>query len=382
MNHIHANVTDDELIHAVFMDGFFQSTDNYGQQNWYQTQDITFDTLVRIKREYDFVEVVRRSKSLAFEIERSMTGSILRKSTLLARYFYELLETPKGDTPPKHELSEHSEILGDTAIKLNLPNVQFTGNPLAIINADGLLEGELVNAFITRLREAARRKLFKTAADERKRQVSQCFHSFRRYLVHQVENNPGLNVLRADFGYEPVRQGEIALKESTSHVESLTQVLEGEFASSITGYWWKREHLMEIGYRYHFVLFVGMHASHTDQVALVQAIGNRWSTISNGRGTAFNYINDPRNYRSWGCGQLWHLLDNRNSLLQGVKLMLAKDAYLRLKQVQSIKNIGMGGLQRPGKCGQEVKSVSHQLSSAQHELTFPRLSLAWSSGAN
>ena len=96
---------------------------------------------------------------------------------------------------------------------------------------------------------------------------------------------------------------------------------------------------------------------------MVQAMEARWDAITSGSGSVYNYDIHPDNHRSWGIGRLWSLTGNLGFLSKSVKLMLAKDVFLRLQPVQSIENVGMGKLPKlAANKGQGTASIYPPLS--------------------
>ena len=345
MNSISTKITAEDVYQAILADHCFRFIGVNGFLYWKQSKDLSNHTLERIIREYDFVESVSKSSSPAFVFEKTLSGSTLTKSLPIARSFYDLLAVLKGDTPPLHDTNEYSKILTEVALRLNFPSAQFSGNPLSPISIDGLLEGELINTLVARLREAAKRKSLRDRVREKKRLDNQLFTTFRRYLDRLVQNCPGLYVLRLDLGYTVDTVGGISNEESAKHLNRFISLLESDLiCDAFAGYWWRREYISEVGNRYHLILFVDSQKSPCDQTFL-QFLWHHWNDLTEGKGMYFNHTCREDDYRSWGAGPVLNLWqNNQDILLRGVKLMLAGECYLRLKENIGIENFGMGNL--------------------------------------
>lgn len=331
-------ISNNEILNAIQTDSLFHVLDTNGQTQRYQSKDFTSDLISRVISGREFVESVKKSTVLAFELERSFSGVILKSASALAKHFYILDGISKKDIPPKFEVSKSVEILISTASSLNFSTADFTGNPLSGISNDGLLEAELINALITRIREETKRKSFRDAEATRKYEIAQNIRSLKRYVGRMVENIRGLQVVRGDFNLNDIN---ITSKEAAIRIKNLIEALENDKGLSIFGFWFKREFLSEIGYRYHFVIFHNPPPFLEAQVPLTQRLDTLWHEITAGKGTFFNYqTNDASNYRSAGVGPL----SSPDILVRGVNLMLNRDIFLRLIPNESIADVGMGKL--------------------------------------
>ena len=345
MNAISIKITSEDVYQALLADYHFQTIGIDGATYFQKSKDLSSVSLARIIQEHEFVEAVSKSSGPAFVFEKTLSGSTLTKSLPISRSFYDLLAIPKGDTLPSHEPSGYSKVLSEVAHRLNLPSAQFSGNPLSPISVDGLLEGELVNTLVARLREAVKRKSLRDAILEQKRLTTQRFSTFRRYLHRLIQNCPNLYVFRLDFGYTVDAAAGITNEKSATHLNCLLSILESDhFFNAFAGYWWRREYLSEVGNRYHLILFVDSQKSPCDQ-AFLQSLWHRWNDITEGKGMCYNHPYRKDDYRSWGAGPVHNLWqDNQGLLLRGVKLMLAGECYLRLKKYLGTENDGMGKL--------------------------------------
>lgn len=149
--------TTDEILQSIYMGYVYPTFDEFGNISGHLSRDIGNDfNLQWLKLAEDFVASAAKSDQ-AFDIDKSMTGVVLKKEYLCGKIFYDLYRCLRGcSNPPQHEISEAAQTLSDHVIKLGINLAGLTGNPLSIISA-GFLEGDLINSLVTRTREALKR---------------------------------------------------------------------------------------------------------------------------------------------------------------------------------------------------------------------------------
>ena len=323
---------------AMVSDSLYYTANHQGNLLTWQSQDRPFNLISNLIAKHDFVEQVSNTEGEVFTFEKTVSQVSLKKSSLLAPQLYEIDFLCRWATPRNCLLSDHFSLFDRTAIDLGFDNAQLTRNPLSSILKDGLLEGELLNTFVSRLRSGSKRKSFKVRADSWRQNLSKINHSFRRYVLRLYENNPNTYVHRLDIGYIPGSFDQSFRSELLSHIQQFTDRLESDFSESICGFWWKREFLSEIGYRYHLIIF-----STTMNYFNAQALNNQivacWNDIAQGNGKCYT----PVNYRNIGIGAMG-IHSIREALLDSVKLMLKTQSYLILQPFQSFDNFGIGKL--------------------------------------
>lgn len=353
MNELNKKFSTQDIVQAFYSDACIQILDGSGYQQNFQSQDIRFEDMQRIALEHDFVSRINKASGLPFEFSRDMNGATLKRESTLADQFYNVLNVPTGSLPPKYYASENVKVFRETATKIGLYKARFTGNALSVIGADGLLEGELINAFVLRLLEATKRKAFKAASGAAASQTTQGTSKFKRYLYRHLAIKPDLNALRVELQYLPKISSEISLQESAKHILAFVTALDNDVMTSVVGYWWKREYSTEMGFFYHLVLLYDSSATFSEY-ALQQELHDFWQAVTAGRGSLFNQAYNPQNYRSWGVGQLQNSWEKHTDMLvSGVQLMLAKDQLLRLRSDVSVEHVGMSKLPKP--INKEVK---------------------------
>ena len=332
----------DDPLKVIDDEHHYQLINNYGQVYWQRSNDTSIQTLSCLVQIDELVEKARKGAKPPFLFEKTLSGFTLKTQTSWGKQFYDLMRTPKGTIPQPFEISENSILLYEIAKQLNLPEV-FSGNPLSVITTDGLLEGELINTLFTRLHEAANRKRFRKAVDERKRLLAQLVTASKRYVTRVVENTPNLFVFRLEIGYQPGLGRMVDLNSADHHLQIFLEQLEANIDPGMPlCYWYKRGLLSEVGYRTHLILFFDASKPCCDD-RFFQALANHWREVTEGNGVLFGHQYHPDIHKSWGTGSLYSVNDfNVKALLKSLKLMLAADLLLYLVPHPEIKHVGMG----------------------------------------
>lgn len=346
MKKIIGNAASEEIQIAMQQDFHFPISDRNG--NWYlnRTQDISNESLLRLVLEHEFVELVKKTKGPVFSFEKSIQGTKLLSQSGLAKRFYELLSIPSGKVPAGFEQSENVNILSETIKRLNLHTLEFSCDPMGIVGQGGVLEGELVNSLITRLRESMTANSYKTAFEERKRFCFQAIHGIKRQIKRAVGNRT-VFIVRTDCFCPPDGSGALPLEEMEQlHCQFLQAVKTDPTLTALLGVWWFRDHLSEIGCRYHWIVVFDAVKGASDP-NMAHSVGHQWLSVTDGKGACFQHFPCQDDHRSWGAGYVPAYSSNEiEMLLHSTKLMLSRDLYLRPKQWQKYPHFGMLQLPR------------------------------------
>lgn len=351
MNKNDSHNMSEEIQIAMQQDSYFPIHDRNGNFYRNHSQDISDEALKRLFLEHEFVELVKKTKGQVFSFEKSIQGTKLLSQSGLAKRFYELLSNPSGKIPAGFEPSENVNILGETIKRLNLQKIEFSCDPMTVVGHGGVLEGEIVNSLVTRLRESITSKSYKTAFEERKRLCSQAVHGTRRQIKRVVDNR-SVFIVRMDCFCPPDGSGARPLAEMEELYGRFMQAVKSDPAlSALLGLWWFRDHWSEIGYRYHSIVIFDA-VSGASGLNVAPTVGDHWNSVTDGKGICFQHLPCQDNYRSWGAGYLPAYSSHEiEILLHSTKLMLSRDLYLRPKQWQKSPHFGM--LQLP----QQARSV-------------------------
>lgn len=307
-------------------------------------QNEAFITYLEVREK--FVDSVAKKGALPpFIFDRSLQETTLKKKNRLGKLFYNLsamnaenrVITSQFDPNLPYEVSENSKILSEVANQLSFNDITFTGNPMSKINTAGLLEGDLINTFVDRLRDAIERKAFQTKVAERKKDSTQCFKETKSFIEHLNANNLDLYGVPMVFCYRMELASAIKLADSDYHLKTFLKALETDSApNSAIGWCWKREYITELSYCYHLVLFFGSSRIFYNPPSLQDTYRNYWNAATAGQGACFiPRIPDI---------ELYGYPYSFPGLLSEIQRMLMRDIFLRLEPNPKFDHVGMGTL--------------------------------------
>jgi len=310
----------------------------HGRIEQYISNDFaTYGLLENINREQQYVESLEASNGVAFQLDRDRSQTRIAKEHTAGHYFYSLIAVPKPNPPSQYRFGEVSNLLHEVAVELNIHGAMFSGNPMAVVGADGYREAELANAFGQRVYERKKNTVFKDRLNAKKRRIKQAIAKATRLIERSMEGQSLLRCERVELTFE--REGsELTLKEADKRFQSLLEALsDAGLPSAVAGLWF-REHLTEIGWRFHLVLLVdGMHPSSArDEV--VQKLQKLWSQATKYRGLTFPLWGLPDQVRTWGSTGL--LIYVKSQLLDSIALMLHRELYFQLDTPPDVEHFG------------------------------------------
>lgn len=224
------NLTDQDVVQHI-ADNFTYPVKNNYHSNFLQlSRDVgsleAIQTMVRI---HYIVEHLTKSKQEAVKFETTIHGKNCLGVTPVGDALYRsLLQPHRFVTPPRQQLSEGlnawegvgQRIFGSTPI--------FQGNPMLPMNAQGVIEGELLNAFLIRLREATGRTLRQSERSLRRKDAQQAYNAKTKLVDRLKEHHPGLFGLSVALMYSQDYAGKVRLKDSAEHLQKLIDALKGD----------------------------------------------------------------------------------------------------------------------------------------------------------
>jgi hypothetical protein len=329
-----------------------------GNTQRFTSQDIRDkQTLLLMMAIEDFVDEVIKLDELAFEFDKTWEGTTLTKRNSLGELFYQLLQKQKGcsllqNIIPStsctvqgnlkftelelwfkghhYEISENFKALCRVIEEVGLNRVNFNCNPISIVN-QGVLEGELINSLIIRLREPIKLKSFGTARDEQKKEAIQNFNKTKSYVERLCANHSTLCGIELVL-YDQLKQ-ENPINIAQSHTNFMAfldydKLNDGGLGTIDypVGWWWKREYMSETNYYYKIILFFDMHKTNCPIKPIIDKYYSYWNTITNKKGYS-NFILD--------------YTINFAPLLTKLQGMLMRDTYLRLEHHKQFDHFGM-----------------------------------------
>lgn len=273
-----------------------------------------------------FVANAIKTTDLPFVFDKTLAGTELLRTNPLGREIYPLLGMPYRLEIPKYEASEHAKLFLSVAERLSLAKATISNNPMAIVSADGVREGEVLNALVIRLRDAAGKKDFQHNLDQRRIDCKQWTSRAQRLTQRLVENHPGLCMFAADLQYQPNLTSEIRLRDAANHFENYLARFESYLGpEALVGHMWFRNYLPEVAYRTQLYCFVAPHRMQDFQGVVIR-LADLWSEVTQRQGMAI---------------VPWQPSPVTEQVVSAIKQAIMSNAYLRLAEGrQDMDHIG------------------------------------------
>lgn len=292
-------------------------------------------------------DAITSTAELPFIVEKNLDRCIIRKeSRLISNGFYKYWQRSRIPNLAGYQFSEGIQVLLRVSEELRLSQVNFSGDPLSLLNRDGLLEGELINSFVLRVRDVIRTKQMIRQIEERKSQVKSDMRVSKLYAERIVANTPHVLIQRFDLHYHPQASQTISLHESNQHLDRFIEALKTQPELGFpVGWWWKREHLTEIGFVYSMVVFYDTSNHILDPLTVTTLLEIGWQNVTNNQGacTAHNYSSNSHKRLGNGFVSPTNPYPVQD-LLFSIRLLILRDNYLRLSPNTKHSHIGMGPL--------------------------------------
>lgn len=320
-------------------DFHFIEPDKFGNPQLILSKDVRdTDFLLRLHLIERLVDGVVRSVRQGFDFDQTLTAMTPRNGYPLGKLLSDLMGAQREPIPPRYEISENAKAFAAMATEL-------AGTFVSPPGQGSLEEDRLVKTVASRLRDLVSKDSFAENVAARKRQYVRRLRQSMQLFNRQVTMYPGLYALRLDFGYTPEAANQVTLEAVVKHRTKFFKALMLDPAlGSPTGYWLKTEYVTEIGYRHHVVILFDGDKTRCDQ-ALMQAIGSRWLSITDGKGAFTNHVDQLHHHKGWGVGALGHPDDSRlENLLVSLQLMLFRDLFLRLEHGRAFRPLQMSKL--------------------------------------
>jgi hypothetical protein len=352
MNKLSKKTTRHDLFQTIWQDSHYLCTNPANNSLcWIVSQDIQDEQpLIYLELVEEFVDVVSKSTGLPFVFEKTLEGTILKKTNRLGALFYNLLRRPHCinrvfNKFNGYKVSENFIVKESIASDLKLACVSFTGNPRSEI-APGVFEGELINSFAIRLREATQRKCFRKKVAERKKESTQSFTKSKRYIDRLKENTPSIYGVHMVVCYQTEYASSITLEQSHTHLIKFLELFEKDSVQGLpVGWWWKREYLTEVSYRYHLILFFDGQKTTYDPKGLEYFLGREWAAVTKERGLLIIPPFPESGRQHLGTGFLQQRNgDSLEYFLSSIQHMLMRDTFLKLEPSAIFHHFGMGKL--------------------------------------
>lgn len=323
-------VTDHELAEAISENflvpaGFFPNADpfNQGLPRALSGEALSPHEAYRLIVEDRLLQFVSVSKAPTFEIERSLLGDKLVGTSRAGELFYTALELPSAPPVLKgFQLCGAHDVLLEAAKQSAIEELDFSYNPMRVINPNGVLEGEVINAFLKAAEKNFRRKSIQARLRKHKNDVAANLRKARD-LIRDTKPFVGgiLAIIElqlfhpTDAVCDTLKDSELAIKAFIDAVYANEGHCIGEIAV-------KRQFTMASGYFYRIWVFAPVFLT-TRLQEMRWALEKLWQEHAGQGATCFVYADFGGDLRLAG-----HRL----------KVVLMADLYLRLAPDDTIRN--------------------------------------------
>ncbi len=350
MNKLAAKPTTENIFISIIEDNQYENTNRFGT-DLIKSKDIKSNNyLYCLNLESQLIDTVSKSDTFPFVFEKSyQCATLIKENKELAKMTYDLLFLQKEtnrieqqsypgfklNNPSNYEVSEKSKVLFEIADKIGLYHVELSGHPMTQI-APQVLEGELINSFIIRLRESVKKDSFKTKIKNQKIELNRHITQIKRYIDRIYTKNPKLIVASMVFYYQKDCANKITLNESAAHIEKFLSSLQKDMQQGFSGWWWKREYTTETSYRYNVTFFFNYEFIKIDSVSMRNQLNQAWFVVTQGQGLSLDRTTLSPQNTMFGA--------NQNFIVYEIVRMIMRDLFLKLKPDRKFDHSGMGPL--------------------------------------
>ncbi len=323
--------TDMDVVQHISENFTYPVKNEYESNYFHLSHDIGLPEVIQMMvRIHNLVEHLAKSAQEAVKFETTIHEKRFLEITPPGEALYHTLLLPHRFAHlPRQQLSEALKAWDDVSQRILGPTPNFQGNPMRPMNAQGVTEGELMNAQLIRIREATGRKIYKSEQLRRSKEAQKACNAKTKLVDRLHELHPGLFGLKIALMYSQDFAGKVRLKESTEHIQKLMEALNNDlwFGKSV-GYIWTRHYLSEAGYRYNLVLLFdpSITPAHTiDSNYVLQ----EWQASTKGAGLDCLLANYVR---------------NADELFHDIKCSQAAERYIRLSPDATFPHYGVSEL--------------------------------------
>ena len=256
---------------------------------WYQENDRNLLDL--IAADLALIDAIDKNSTMPFQFNKTMNQIDLIKYSDIAAKSYAVLQARKYKIElPQYERGIDTQAIDLIQKYLLIDPFRLTGQPLAFVNAGGLMEGELLNSFVSRLREFVKSKNFRINKNAQAKLINQSTTKVIRLIDRLQANCAGMYAILLTFTISESTNTMVDLKPSKKLLENLVGQLSEVYQAGLLGWFCKREYASNTGYRLNFVLFFNPQYVVYDDTTY-QRICCIWESITAGSGRCFNYPN-------------------------------------------------------------------------------------------
>jgi hypothetical protein len=297
----------------------------------------------RLKIAMELVKSIKKTKGIAFDIDRNLSGIEIRSVGQVAKNFYNFNGTAPFPVPVSHAVHPDILILDKVAKELFLQSYIFQSNPERLIVDTTIVEADLINSFC---KQAFAKLSSKGATSQSAKFTADAEKNIRklvRVFRHIRQQNLRTFCLRFDLSL-PIAQGRPPVRESTffnfanQFLDVLDAGLDMATPLALVG---KFEFLPDIGQRLHVSAIWSVSCNFSSDV-IRERIRETWSRISDSQGHCYFQAFNAPNYRAWGMG-----FDQLPPLELALTHLFRRDNLLRFVPQRTLSTIVFCELSKP-----------------------------------
>lgn len=355
MHYTELSQSDQDVVQRIIEDYTIPVNNQHGGINFLLSRDIgAIEGIVTQVQIHNLVQQIAKSEQPAVKFETTIHGKTCLAITAIGNELYRiLLSQHRFIRPPRQVLSDEINLWDEITCRILGSNAHFLGDPMYPINGQGEIEGELLNSLVIRLREATRRKAYKSKRDQHRKDVQRIFTATTKLVTRLLELHPALFGVRFDLMYRQECSEDIILMESAEHIQGLIEALKGSlWFENSGGYFWTRKFLSETGYRITLFLLFDANTTPINMNGRRYAL-QKWLEITKGTGLDCDMplINTPIN-------SLYH----PSELLRYIEVSKNTARYLRLNPVAQYSDFGISDLPSRQSLAQHKQNLTETFS--------------------
>lgn len=251
MNFLQNQQPVDLIRHQILLENRYRTADPNGHETEWNSQDIpSAQALFNCADWSALLDDIMRKRNLPFQFDRTLKGVTYTVSQPLAQRIVSLISGLPVLCSPHHEPAEDIKLIVAIVQQLGLTSTLFSGYPSAYIGLSEVREGELLNTFVHRLRDAAAKASFSNAVKQRKSESTQMGSRWERLYTRLLENHGSICALKVELRHQADPGRAMTLQDASQQLSALLNaVATDECLRQSVGYAWKRLYSSEVGYR-------------------------------------------------------------------------------------------------------------------------------------
>ncbi len=186
-------------------------------------ETVSTDQARRLIAEERLLRSAAVSKTPAFDICRDISGCKLKNTSHVAELFYAALALPAVSASlPAMVYGDAHNVLQSAAYEVGLNTVDLSYDPMRVVSPNGMLEGELINAFLEHAKKIYKSKTIQNRIERRKRSNRAALRKIREVFCRVQNDNSALDVFELRL-FSPANRPFIDLKRSEKVIKDFSE---------------------------------------------------------------------------------------------------------------------------------------------------------------